>query len=166
MCDVIRQHVKRGAALLTLADLLPGVDTSVGHHATVTCERPPTDVTLVQSLSGVYTAVDRQSTPLSKRPAAVVTAVRTFSRVCPTMASHISHIVCGVLAPLTLVSPVSADVAVTPLHVSVQTILSQTRVVAVGTVDRASTWGTHVTGVSADKIEQIIVTSFYCVYVM
>ena len=144
MCDVMRQLVKRGSALLTLADLLPGVDPSVSRHGTAICERLPTDVTHIQSLSGVYTAVDRQMTQLSKRLATVVTAMRTLSRVCSTMASHISLIVCGVLAPLTLVSPVPADVAVTQLHVFVQTILSQTRIIAVGTLNRSSAWGTPI----------------------
>ena len=138
MSGVVRHNDKRGAALLTLADLLPGVDPPVSHHGTAMCERPPTDVTLVQSLSGVYTAMDRQGTQLSKRPATVVTAVRTLPRVRSTMLCHVSHFVRGVLAPFTLVPPIPADVAVTPLHVSVQTILSQTRVVALGTVNRSS----------------------------
>ena len=51
--------------------------------------------------------------------------------------------VCGVLAPFTLVFPVPADVTVTLLYVSMQTILSQTDVIAEGAVDGAfRTWKT------------------------
>ena len=57
------------------------------------------------------------------------------------MMSQMIHPVRGVLAPLTLVPTVPADVAVTVLHVPVQTILSQTCVVAVGAVEHAFTWG-------------------------
>ena len=57
------------------------------------------------------------------------------------MVLHIAHLVCGVLAPLTLVFAVPADVTVTLLQVLLQTILSQTGIVAVGTVEHAFTWG-------------------------
>ena len=50
------------------------------------------------------------------------------------MTRHIMLIVRGVLAPLTLVPAVPADVTVTLLHVLVQMTLSQTSVVAVDTV--------------------------------
>ena len=89
----------------------------------------------------VRTAVTGQSTLLSKRFAAVVTAVRPLPGVGPPMVRHRTSGVGGVWAPLALVSAVSADVTVMSLHMSVQTILSQTPVVAVWTVNRAgNTW--------------------------
>ena len=48
---------------------------------------------------------------------------------------HNTHVVCGVLAPLTFVPAVPAIMAVTMTHVTVQTILFQTGKVAVVTVE-------------------------------
>ena len=78
---------------------------------------------------------------MTKRPATVVTNEWPLPRVHSLMASHMTEIVCGVLARLTLVPAVTADVAVTVLHVLLQTILSQTCVVAVGAMEHAFTWG-------------------------
>ena len=84
--------------------------------------------------------VSRQIIKLRKRLSTVVTLEWPFPRVCSVMTFHIAHIVCGVFAPPTLVFAVSADVAVTLLHMLLQTILSQTGIVAVGTVEHAFTW--------------------------
>ena len=135
MFGVIRPLVKRGATLLTPPELLPGVNSPVYRQMTVHFKRLPTDVTAVRSLTCVQEAMTLQTTELSERLAAVITAVGPLPRVYETVACHVSHTVCGVLAPLTLVPAVSADVAVTPLHVRVQVILLQIRVVAVGTSD-------------------------------
>ena len=75
------------------------------------------------------------------------------------MTSHIAHIVCGVLAPLTHVFAVPADVTVTLLHVLVQMILSQTGIVAVGAVEHAFTWGAQEYSVAASW--RAIFTKFY-----
>ena len=85
--------------------------------------------------------VCRQTTLIRERLSTVVTPEWPFPRVCSVMVLHIAHNVCGVLAPLTLVFPVPADVAVTLPHVLLQTILSQKGIVAVGTVEHAFTWG-------------------------
>ena len=54
------------------------------------------------------------------------------------MKCYILHNVCGVFAPLTPVAAVPADVAVTLLHVPIQTIVFQTWIVAMGTVEMPS----------------------------
>ena len=82
-------------------------------------------------------------TPLSKRLATVITAEWPFPRVCSFVTCYILLDVRGVLAPLTLVPAVPADVVVKPLHVPVQTILFQACVVTVGTVEHAFTWGSQ-----------------------
>ena len=139
---IIRRLAKRGATLFALSDLLARVDKPVSHQVTTLCERLPARVTLVWLLTSVYQVVTGHVTRLGERLAADIAPVWPLSRVRPAMVCEMACLVGGVLAPLTLVSAVPADVAVTPLHVSVQTILSQTRVVAVRTVDvGAATWG-------------------------
>ena len=128
---------KCGAALFTLADHFPCVDALVGRQVTTLGERLPADVTHERPESTVCPAVFRQSIPPFKRLATVVTAERPLIRVCSVMTSHMACKVCGELAPLTLVFPVPADVAVTLLHVLVHTILSYTCVVAVDAVEHA-----------------------------
>ena len=134
MYIVIRYIAKCGATLPTTADHFPCVDTSVRCQAAPTCERLPADVTHELLLLTMSPTVCRQTTSLSKRLATVVTAEWPLSRVCSFVISHILLVGRGVLAPLTLVSAVPTDVAVTLLHVQVQMILSQTFVVAVDAV--------------------------------
>ena len=55
MSCVIKQVAKRGATLLTLADLLSGVDTFVSRQFTRLYEPLPTDVTHERSLARVNT---------------------------------------------------------------------------------------------------------------
>ena len=55
------------------------------------------------------------------------------------MACQVIGIICGVFTPLAPVPPVPARAVVALLHMSVQTILSQTCVVAMDTVNHAST---------------------------
>ena len=71
----------------------------------------------------MFPTVFRQMKSANKRLSTVVTAVRPLPRVCSPMTSHMTLTVGGVLAPLTLVSAVPADGAVTLLHMLVQTIL-------------------------------------------
>ena len=150
MCGVITHQGKRGAALLTLTDPLPSVDTSVLTQGRDWCERLPTDVTRVRSLAGVNTVVLLQTASVRKSLAADVTAVWPFPRVCPTMAYHVACNICRVLSPLALVPRVSrsplplvpANEAVMTLHVSIPTTLHHTCAVGIDTVNRASTWGT------------------------
>ena len=130
MLGVMRYPVKRGAALPTPADHFPCVDASVSRQVATIHERLPADVTHERPESTMCPAVFRQMPPANKRLSTVVTAVRPLPRVCSPMISHTTHIVRGELAPLTLVSAVPADGAVTLLHVLVQMILSQIRRVA------------------------------------
>ena len=87
-------------------------------------------------------AVPRQMAPRSKRLATVVTAEWPLIRVRSLMHYHTTCFVRGIFAPLTLVSAVPADGAVTLLHVLVQTILSQIRRVTYvdSRVENAFTW--------------------------
>ena len=133
MLNILIRSTKRGAALLTLADILPGVDLFVSLQVTSFCERLLADVTPVWSFARVYAAVTSQIIQMSKRLTTVITAVRSIPSVCPSMASHTNCIVCGVLARLTLVPAVPANVAMTPPNVCVKTILSQTHVATVVT---------------------------------
>ena len=130
MYSVIRYPVKRGATLLTPADHFPSVDTSVFRQVITLCERLPTYVAHERLLTTMFPTVCRQIKSVNKRLSTVVTAVRPLPRVCSPMTSYMTHMVRGVVAPLTLVSAVPADGAVTLLHVLVQTILSQIRRVA------------------------------------
>ena len=125
---------KRGATLLTPADHFPCVDTSVRCQAAIICERIPADVTHERLLTTMSPTVSRQITSLSKRLATIVTAEWPLSRVCCFVTRHILLVGRGVLAPLTLVTAVPADVAVTLPYVLVQMILSQTFVVTVDTL--------------------------------
>ena len=135
MYIVIRYIVKRGAALLTLPDEFPGVDTSVRRKIVLPCEGLPTNVTNVRLESTVRLKVSRQITLLSKRLSTDVTPKWPLPSVSYLVTRHISHVVCGVLATLTPVPAVPAIVAVTLPHVIVQTILFQTGKVAVGKVE-------------------------------
>ena len=76
---------------------------------------------------------------------AVATAEWPLLCVYFPMTCHKRIVVRGVFAPLTLVSAVPADVAVTLLHVFVQMILSRTCILAVGAVMQLRfhvfTWG-------------------------
>ena len=102
------------------------------------------DFTLIWSLTGVYTVVLDQIIMMSERLAADITAVRPLPRVPQTMNYQTASVVGRVLAPLTLVSAVPADMVVPRLNVSVQTILSQTAVVAVRTSNSfCVTWGQY-----------------------
>ena len=139
MLGVVRPIFKHGTASFTLVDHLPCVDAFVSRQVTTPCERLPADVTHVGPMSTVCSAVYRESTKRNKRLSTVVTAEWPFPRVCSVMISHMAHLVCGVLAPLTLVFPVPADVAVTLLHVLLQMILSKTDIVAVGAVEHTFT---------------------------
>ena len=94
-------------------------------------------------MSTVCPPVYRQTTPPNKRLSTFVTAEWPLARVHSLMNYHTTCFVRGVLARLTLVPAVTADVAVTVLHVLLQTILSQTCVVAVGAMEHAFTWGTR-----------------------
>ena len=76
-----------------------------------------------------------QTTQPSERLPADITLAWPLSRMRSAMLFEMACPVGGVLAPLTLVFAVPADVAVPLLYMFVQTILSQTRVVAVRTVD-------------------------------
>ena len=92
----------------------------------------------------VCPAVTNQTIPPSEGFAAVVTTVWSFPRVCQKMACYITCTLCRVLAPLTLVVVIPADAVMTTLHVFVQMILFQTRVVAVETVElHVFTCGAH-----------------------
>ena len=133
MIDVIRQVGKRSAALFAL-DHLPNVHALMWHHGTPQFERLPAEVTHIRRGILVLPAVPHQTTPMTKRPATVVTNEWPLPRVHSLMARHMTEMVCGVLARLTPVFAVPADVAVAVLHVPVQTILSQTGIVAVDTV--------------------------------
>ena len=140
MSDVVRHVLKPGTTLLTLADHLPCVDAFVWRQVTTQCECPPADVTHVRPESTVCPMVCRQITPPRKRLATVVTAEWPLPCVLSLVTCHTRLMVRGVLAPVTLVSAVPADVAVTLLHVLLQTTLSQTCIVAVGAVKHAFTW--------------------------
>ena len=96
-------------------------------------ERLPADITLVWFLARVDTVVTGQVPEQNEGLAADIAAVRPLPRMCQAVTCQIGHVVGRVRTPPTLVSDVSADVAVTTLHVTVQTILSQTTVVAVRT---------------------------------
>ena len=130
---------KRLAAVVTAVRPLPRVDTSVSHHVTAVSERLPTDVAHVGSLASVQAVVDHQMTLPSKRLSTDVTSVRPLPGMRPTMACQVMGIICGVFTPLALVPPVPARAVVALLHMSVQTILSQTCVVAMDTVNHVST---------------------------
>ena len=143
MSGVMRHFIKRGPTLLTLAHLLPGMDTSVSRQVSGLYERLPADVTHVRSLAGMCPAVSGQITELAKRPAALVTAVWPLPRVSEAMSSETGDLVRRVLAPLTLVPAVPADVTVAHLDVLVQKTLSQTRVVAMDTTQHDTTWQTE-----------------------
>ena len=67
MFSVIRYLVKRRAALLTLADEFPCVDTCVRRKFVLLNEGLPTNVTNVRLKSTVCPTVSRQITLLSKR---------------------------------------------------------------------------------------------------
>ena len=109
------------------------MDASVFRKVSQGRERLPADVTHVRSVSTVCPAVILQLLPPRERLATVVTAEWPLPRVCSLVTRHILLVVRGELAPLTLVSAVPADVAVTLLHVLLQMILSQTGIVAVAT---------------------------------
>ena len=123
MCSVIRYMVKSGATLITPADHLPCVDAFVDLQVTTLGERLPAGGTDVRPESTMCPAVSGQITLLSKRLATVVTDEWPLLCVFSPMNNNMTLIVRGVLAPLTLVSAVPADVAVTLLHVFVQMIL-------------------------------------------
>lgn len=135
MSGTMSQYVKRGATLFALSDLLARVDTPVSSQVTTISEGLPAHVTLVRPLTRVHQVMTGQVIQPTERLLADITLVWPLPRVRPAMACEIACDVGGVRAPLTLVSAVPADVAVATLHVSVQTLLPQTRVVAVGTVD-------------------------------
>ena len=113
----------RGATLFTPADDFSCVDTSVSRQVAPIWERLPADVTHERLLPIMFPTVFRQKKSANKRLSTVVTAVRPLPRVCSPMTSHMTHMVRGVLAPLTLVSAVPPDGVVTLLHVFVQMIL-------------------------------------------
>ena len=92
-------------------------------QVTTQFERLPADVTDVRPESTVCPAVYRQMIPLNKRLATVLTAEWPLLCVYSSMTCHKPLFVRGVFAPLTLVSAVPGDVAVTLLHVFVQMIL-------------------------------------------
>ena len=83
--------------------------------------------------------MDHQISPLNKCLAADVAAVRPLPGMRPTMVCQVMSIICGVFTPLALAPPVPARAVVALLHMSVQTILSQTYVVAMDTVNHVST---------------------------
>ena len=118
---------------------LPGVDTNVCLQVTGLCELLPTDLTNVRSLTKVNTVVAHQTTLLSKRLPTDVTAVWPLPGMRPTMVCQVMSMICGEFTPLALVPPVAARAVAALLHMSVQTILSQTCVVAMDTVNHFST---------------------------
>ena len=158
MAVVARYVAKRGTTSFTLVEHLPCVDQFVSRQALTTCERLPAEVTHVWPESTVCPAVPRQISKPSKTLATVVTPEGPFSRMSSVMKSQMTSMVRGVFAPLTLVSAVPADVAVTLLNVLLQTILRQTGIVAVGAVDHAFTWGAQEYSVAASS--RAILTEF------
>ena len=124
---------ERLPAHVTLVRSLARMDTPVFRQDKIRRESLPTDVTLVWFLARVDTVVTGQATEQTEGLAADIAAVRLLPRMHHAMTNQIGHIVGRVRTPPTLVSDVSADVAVTTLYVTVQTILSQTTVVAVRT---------------------------------
>ena len=134
MFSVMRYLVKRGAALLTLADDFPCVDTFVHLKFVPPYEGLPTNVTNVRLESTVRLKVPRQIILLRKRLSTVITTKWPLSGVSYLVSCHSTRVVCGVLAQLTPVPAVTV-VAVTLPHAIVQTILLQTGKVAVGTVE-------------------------------
>ena len=132
---VIIYLVKRGAALLTLADEFPCVDTSVHRKFVLPYEGLLTNVTNVRLESTVRLKVSRQITLLSKRLSTDVTPKWPLPSVSYLVTCHSAHVVCGVLAALTPVPAVPVIVAVTLPHMIVQTILFQTGEVVVGKVE-------------------------------
>ena len=139
MYSVIRKLFKRGAALLTLVDEFPWVDTSVERKFVLPYEGLPTNVTNVRLGFSVCPTVSRQTSLLRKRLSTVITTKWPLSGVSYLVTCHSTRVVCGVLAQLTPVPAVTV-VAVTLPHAIVQTILLQTGKVAVGTVEHF-TWG-------------------------
>ena len=159
MLVVARYLAKRGIALLTLADHLSCVDAFVYSQVTTLCERLPADVAHIRPESTMCPAVSGQMSKQSKRLATVATPEWPFPRVCSVMTDHIAHFACGVLAPLTLVFTVPADMNVALLQVLLQTILCQTGIVAVGAVeDHAFTWGAQEYSVAASS--RAVLTEF------
>ena len=141
MCNVIGGLVELGAAVLTPADHLPRVDTSVYCQVAFLCVRLPAEVTPVWPGTAVCpAAVCHQITSHKKSLATVGTREWPLTCVCSLMTRQTKLNICGVVAPVTLVFAFPADVAVTQLHVLVQKILSQTCVIAVGAVEHAFTW--------------------------
>ena len=150
MSRVSGSDVKHGATLLTLVEHFTCVDAFMSRQGTSHSERLPAKVTHVRPESTVCPAVCRQMTTQRKRLATVATAEWPLPRVFSLVLHHTPLIVRGVFAPLTLMPAVPADVAVTPLHVPVQTMLSQTCVVAVGAVEHAFTWGAQEYAIDRD----------------
>ena len=87
----------------------------------------------MRSLIGMYDFVILQLSKLRKRLTADITAVRLLSRMSIIVAFQSMLMVGRVVATLTLVLAVPVDVAVTPPHVPVQAMLSQTLEVTVHT---------------------------------
>ena len=123
MCSVIRYMVESGATLITPADHLPCVDAFVDLQVTTLGECLPAGGTHVRPESTMCPAVFGQIISLIKGLPTVVTSEWPLPRVFSLVTHQILLKVRGVLAPLTLVSAVPADVAVTLFHVFVQMIL-------------------------------------------
>ena len=130
---------ERLATDITALRSLICVYAAVTRHMTEPSERLVTNVTAARPLIGVHAAVSRQTIETGERLATVVTSVRLLSRVGDKMVSQMIPRVRGVLATLTHVLAVPADVAVMVLHVFVQMVLSQTCEVAVYTADHGVT---------------------------
>ena len=130
------KHAECSTALFTLPYLLSAVYSHVSGQLTPLCERLPADVAPVRFLAEVHAMMVVQSTLLRKRLSAVIAPVRPLSRVRSAMLSYAMKQVGGVFTPFTLISAVSADVAVILMYVLVQSALSQTGIVAVGTANR------------------------------
>ena len=94
MYIVIIYLVKRGAALLTLADKFPCVDTSVRRKFVLPCEGLPTNVTNVRLESTVRLTVSRQIILQRKCLSTVVTTKWPLPSVPYLVTCHISHVVC------------------------------------------------------------------------
>ena len=91
MILVIFRTAKRGAALFTLADLLPDVHAKVSPQTIILSECLPTDVTHMRLESAVCQEMSRQTSSHSKRLATLVAAEWPLSCVCSPMACHNSQ---------------------------------------------------------------------------